>query len=156
VTFVIPLLIGHGGYVAVSRGRTKARRTDIGGDTNRGARRTDMGENIVADGFSRPLISTFTSAQEREALRRALAKGRRVIQVVPQGIPPESEMLPALLKACREGRALIVSPQPPLSSLNKKVATWCNEYVLRHAREIWVGDISPNGTLNAMISRMMR
>jgi hypothetical protein len=133
-----------------------ARRTDIGEDANRVARRCDMGENIVADGFSRPLISTFTSAQEREALRRALAKGRRVIQVVPQGIPPESEMLPALLKACREGRALVVSPQPPLSSLNKKVATWCNEYVLRHAREIWVGDISPNGMLNAMISRMMR
>ena len=26
-----------------------------------------------------------------------------------------------------------------------------NEYVLRHADEIWVGDISPNGMLNAMI-----
>jgi hypothetical protein len=133
-----------------------ARRSDIRTDTNRGARRCDMGENIVADGFSRPLISTFTSAQEREALRRALAKGRRVIQVIPQGIPPESEMLPVLLKACREGRALIVSSQPPLSSLNKKVATWCNEYVLRHAQEIWVGDISPNGMLNSMISRIMQ
>lgn len=109
-------------------------------------------ENVVADGFSHPIISTFTSAQEREALRRALAKRRRVIQVIPQGIPPESEMLPALFAACTEGHALIISPQPSHSRLNKKVATWCNEYVLRHAEEIRVGDISPNGMLNAMIS----
>ena len=34
-------------------GRAKARRSDIGEDANRVARRTDMGENIVADGFSR-------------------------------------------------------------------------------------------------------
>jgi len=97
------------------------------------------------------LISTFTSAQEREALRRALAKGKRVIQVIPQGIPPESALSPELAAACREGRALLLSPQPSGSRLNKKVATWCNEYVLRHADEIWVGDISPNGMLNAMI-----
>jgi len=98
------------------------------------------------------LISTFTSAQEREALRRALAKGKRIIQVVPQGIPPESELSPELAEACRDGRALLLSPQPSGSRLNKKVATWCNEYVLRHADEIWVGDISPNGMLNAMIT----
>ena len=97
------------------------------------------------------LISTFTSAQEREALRRALAKGKRIIQVIPQGIPPESELAPELAAACREGRALLLSPQPSGSRLNKKAATWCNEYVLRHADEIWVGDISPNGMLNAMI-----
>ena len=110
-------------------------------------------DNIVADGLSRPIISTFTSAQEREMLRRALAKGRSVIQVVPQGIPRESDMSPALLSACREGRALLISPQPTDSRLNKKVATWCNEYVLRHADEIWVGDISPNGMLSSMLSR---
>ena len=86
-------------------------------------------------------------------LRRALAKGRSVIQVVPQGIPRESDMPPALLNACREGRALLISPQPTDSRLNKKVATWCNEYVLRHADEIWVGDISPNGMLSSMLSR---
>ena len=97
------------------------------------------------------LISTFTSAQEREALRRALAKGKRVIQVIPQGIPPESALSPELAAACREGRALLLSPQPSGSRLNKKVATWCNEYVLRHANEIWVGDISPNGMLHAML-----
>ena len=68
-----------------------------------------------------------------------------------KGIPPESELSPELAAACREGRALLLSPQPSGSRLNKKAATWCNEYVLRHADEIWVGDISPNGMLNAMI-----
>ena len=97
------------------------------------------------------LILTFTSAQEREALRRALAKGKRIIAVYPQGIPPESEILPALLAAVRGGSALLLSPQPPGSRLNKKSATWCNEYVSRNADEIWVGDISPNGMLSAML-----
>jgi len=36
------------------------------------------------------------------------------------------------------------------------VATWCNEYVLRHAREIWVGDISPNGMLQAMLKGLSK
>ena len=188
------------------------------------------------------LISTFTSAQEREALRRALAKGRRVIAVCPAGLPPASSMhiasagaipqfadigsagampqianigsagampqfatigaagamhqfadiaaagamhqiadigaagamyqfadvvsagvtpqfadigaagfSPQLLAACREGRALLLSPQPPLSRLDKKAATWCNEYVLQHADEIWAGDISEGGMLNALL-----
>ena len=103
-----------------------------------------------------PLVSTFTSAQEREALRRAIAKGRPVIQVIPQGIPPESELPCDLLAACRAGRALLLSPQPAGSRLNKKVATWCNEYVLRHADEIWVGDVSPNGMLAAMLKALGR
>ena len=102
-----------------------------------------------------PIISTFTSAQEREALRRALAKGRAVIQAIPQGIPPENE-LPPDLAACCAGRALLISPQPPGSRLNKKVATWCNEYVLRHANEIWAGDLSPNGMLSAMLKSLKR
>lgn len=122
----------------------KAARTDISGGG---------GDSCFA---RRPVISTFTSAQEREALRRALAKGRPVIQVAPQGIPGESEMPSALLAACREGHALVISPQTSGSRLNKKVATWCNEYVLRHAEEIWAGDISPNGMLGAMLSHMMK
>ena len=102
------------------------------------------------------IISTFTSAQEREALRRALAKGRRIIQVIPQGIPRENDLPPELQAACREGRALLLSPQPPDSRLNKKVATWCNEYVLRHANEIWAGYISANGMLAAMLKALGR
>ena len=102
------------------------------------------------------LISTFTSAQEREALRRALAKGRPIVQAIPQGISPESELSPELRAALREGRALLISPQPTGSRLNKKVATWCNEYVLRHADEIWVGDLSPNGMLSSMLRSLKR
>lgn len=98
-----------------------------------------------------PLISTFTSAQEREALRRAVAKGRPIIQVVPQGLPRECDLSPELQTALKEDRALFISPQPPGSSLNKKVATWCNEYVIRHADEIWTGDIAPNGMLETML-----
>lgn len=108
------------------------------------------------------IISTFTSAQEREALRRALDKGRRVVHVCPSGCPAEAGypdieaagFSPQLLAACREGRALIISPQPPGSRLNKKVATWCNEYVLRHASEIWVGDISPGGLLDTLLHQL--
>lgn len=107
------------------------------------ALRDDMGEAVV--------ISTFTSAQEREALRRALAKGRRVVAVLPGGIPPESELSPALAEACREGRALLVSPQPAGSALTKKAAAWCNEYVLSDADEIWTGDLSAGGMLHAML-----
>ena len=152
----------------MGEGRESARRTDMG-EGSESTRRTDMGEGNERLGESIsergalaptspavPIISTFTSAQEREALRRALAKGHLVIQVIPQGIPPECELPPALLAACREGRALLLSPQPPGSRLNTKVATWCNEYVLRHAKEIWAGDLSPNGMLSAMLKAMRR
>lgn len=98
------------------------------------------------------LISTFTSAQEREALRRAIAKGTPIIMVAPSGIPNAADISPELAKALEEGRALIISPQPEGSRLNKKVATWCNEYVLRQADEIWAGDISPNGMLSSLLS----
>ena len=136
-----------------------ARRTDIGSSVDVSARRTDTGAGAQISepgALASAIISTFTSAQEREALRRALAKGRSVIQVMPQGIPPEDDLSPALLAACHEGRALILSPQPPGSRLNKKVATWCNEYVLRHASEIWGGDISPNGMLSSMLKALGR
>ena len=146
--------------------RAKARRTDGEGEAANQARRINEGGEVVNRGTSSEqaasaantpvIISTFTSAQEREALRRALAKGKRIIQVIPQGLPLEGELSPALAAACREGRALLLSPQPSGSRLNKKVATWCNEYVLRHADEIWVGDISPNGMLHAMIRGLGR
>ena len=101
---------------------------------------------------ARVLISTFTSAQEREALRRALAKKRPLIAVFPAGIPAEGELAPALAAAIREGWALAVSPQAPGLRLNKKIATWCNEFLLKNADEIWAGDISPNGMLALMLA----
>lgn len=111
-------------------------------------------ENNLSKGSAlaeRVLISTFTSAQEREALRRAIAKGTPIIMVAPSGIPNAADISPELAKALEEGRALIISPQPEGSRLNKKVATWCNEYVLRQADEIWTGDISPNGMLSSLL-----
>ena len=100
----------------------------------------------------RVLISTFTSAQEREALRRALANKRPLIAVFPAGIPAEGELDPRLAAAIREGWALAVSPQAPGSRLNKKIATWCNEFLLKNAEEIWVGVLSPNGMLTQMLA----
>ena len=104
----------------------------------------------------RVLISTFTSAQEREALRRALAKKRPLIVVFPAGIPVEDELDPRLAAAIRERWALAVSPQAPGSRLNKKIATWCNEFLLKNAEEIWVGDLSPNGMLTQMLAGLGR
>lgn len=110
--------------------------------------------NVEVRGFSRAdrvLISTFTSAQEREALRRALAKKRPLVAVFPAGIPNESEMAGGLSAAIRAGWALAVSPQPTNSRLNKKIAAWCNEFLLKNADEIWAGDLSPNGMLAQML-----
>lgn len=102
------------------------------------------------------LISTFTSAQEREVLRRALSKKRPIIHVCPQGIPLEQGLSEAQKLALAEKRLLFISPQPCGSMLNKQVATWCNEYVLRHAVEIWVGDITPNGMLETLIEAVKK
>ena len=102
------------------------------------------------------LISTFTSAQEREALRRALAKRRPLVAVFPAGIPEESALEPRLAAAICEGWALAISPQAPGSRLNKKVATWCNECLLKNADEIWVGHLSPNGMLTQMLAGLGR
>lgn len=101
---------------------------------------------------SRVLISTFTSAKEREALRRALAKRRPLIAVFPAGIPEAQEMAEGLAVAIGAGEALAISPQPPGSRLNKKIATWCNEFVLKNADEIWAGDLAPNGMLAQMLT----
>lgn len=133
-----------------AKGTAKA----VGSDKDGGA---GAPGNIEGRGFSRAdradrvLISTFTSAQEREALRRALAKKRPLVAVFPAGIPNESEMAGGLSAAIREGWALAVSPQPANSRLNKKIATWCNEFLLKNADEIWAGDLSPNGMLAQML-----
>ena len=155
----IAFVASHGFWASELRPKLIWRRTEV--------RRPGMGQgatgcrddegcggdaHVSVRGVSAPpLISTFTSAQEREALRRAIAKGRLVIQVVPQSLPLECDLSPELQTALKEDRALFISPQPPGSSLNKKVATWCNEYVIRHADEIWTGDIAPNGMLETML-----
>jgi len=143
----IAFVASHGFWARELKPIMVWRRTEV--------RRSDMGGEAVsvrgASAPSLPIISTFTSAQEREALRRAIAKGRSVIKVVPQGLPIESELSSELREALADGRILFISPQPSGSSLNKKVAAWCNEYVLRHADEVWAGDIAPNGMLETML-----
>lgn len=66
------------------------------------------------------------------------------------------ELSPAQKLALQEDRLLFLSPQPTGSRLNKQVATWCNEYVLRQASEIWVGDITPNGMLATMLATLLQ
>ncbi len=140
---------------------------EVGRGGARGAARSDGGDEggcgvpkVVASkgaaSAARVLISTFTSAQEREALRRALAKKRPLIAVFPAGIPAVGGLDPRLAAAIREGWALAVSPQAPGSRLNKKIATWCNEFLLKNAEEIWVGDLSPNGMLTQMLAGLGR
>lgn len=124
---------------------------------SKGATKVDPSDSKVAADkevaqIDKVLISTFTSVQEREALRRALLKKKPLIAVFPGGIPCKKEMMPEFVAAIHEGWALVLSPQPPNSRLNKKIATWCNEYVLRNADEIWVGSISPNGMLAQMLA----
>ncbi len=121
-----------------------------------GATEVARSDNIEERDLSRALISTFTSAQEREALRRALAKKRLLIAVFPAGLPQEGDWNVDLLAAINEGRALAISPQPPGSRLNKKIATWCNEFLLKNADEIWAGDLSPNGMLMQMLTGLGR
>ena len=101
-----------------------------------------------------PLISTFTSAQERAVFAKALASGRRFVKVCPGGIPPEGELEPAIAAACNEGRGLLISPAPSGTGINKQRAVWCNEYILKNAVEVWAGDITPGHTLASLIAAL--
>lgn len=96
-----------------------------------------------------PVISTFTSPQEREALRRLLAKKRRIIAVYPGGIPA---VLPsAIAESVDAGRMLLLSPVESGTGVNKQRAIWCNEYVIRRAKKVWCGAITPGGTLESIL-----
>ena len=135
-----------------AEGAAKADRSDNGVAGSAASRDNEAG----VEKKSRVLISTFTSAQEREALRRALAKRRPLIAVFPAGIPEAQEMAEGLAVAIGAGEALAISPQPPGSRLNKKMATWCDEFVLKNADEIWAGDLAPNGMLAQMLTGLYR
>lgn len=96
-----------------------------------------------------PVISTFTSPQEREALRRLLAKKRRIIAVYPGGIP--AVLPPAIAESVDAGRMLLLSPVESGTGVNKQRAIWCNEYVIRRAKKVWCGAITPGGTLESIL-----
>ena len=96
-----------------------------------------------------PVISTFTSPQEREALRRLLAKKRRIIAVYPGGIP--AVLPPTIAESVDAGRMLLLSPVKSGTGVNKQRAIWCNEYVIRRAKRVWCGAITPGGTLESIL-----
>ena len=96
-----------------------------------------------------PVISTFTSPQEREALRRLLAKKRRIIAVYPGGIP--AVLPPTIAESVDAGRMLLLSPVESGTGVNKQRAIWCNEYVIRRAKKVWCGTIAPGGTLESIL-----
>ncbi|MBR1587237.1 MAG: transposase [Kiritimatiellae bacterium] len=101
-----------------------------------------------------PVISTFTSAQERAVLGKLLARGRRFVRIYPGGIPPKEELESAVAAACEAGRALLISPVPPGTDINKQRAVWCNEYVLKNSAEVWAGAITPGHTLDSLVKAL--
>ena len=101
-----------------------------------------------------PVISTFTSAQERAIFEKLMKEGRRFVRVYPGGLPVEDDMEPALKATCDEGRGLLLSPVASASGLNKQRAVWCNEYILKNAAEVWAGEITPGHTLASLVTAL--
>ena len=97
-----------------------------------------------------PVISTFTSPQERAVLRRLIAQGRRFVAVYPGGLP--AVLPPEIAARVEAGAALLLSPVDTLTGVNKQRAIWCNEYVIRKAETVWCGYIKPGGTLEAILN----
>ena len=107
------------------------------------------GEAVVPRENKPAIISTFTSPQEREVLRRLIAEGRRFISVYPGGIPV---LLPCDIDdSVKAGRALLLSPVECGTGVNKQRAVWCNEYVIKRAARVWCGYISSGGTLHSIL-----
>ncbi len=106
--------------------------------------------NIVgADLRARTLISTFTSPQEREVMRHCLAAKEPFVWVRPGGLP--TTIYGDLQAAINEGRALLLSPVPEGTGVNKQRAIWCNRYVLNQAKEVQHGAISRGGMLETLL-----
>ena len=101
-----------------------------------------------------PVISTFTSAQERAIFSKLVAAKRRFVRVYPGGIPPEGELPGEIVAASKEGRALLLSPVESGTGINKQRAIWCNEYILKNADEVWAGDITPGHTLASLVAAL--
>lgn len=96
-----------------------------------------------------PVISTFSSYEERCVLERCLAKKRPIIKVCPGGIPSAVDEI--LKQAIDENRCLLISPIGSEVGINKQRANVCNFYVLKNADEIWTGHIRPGGSLESIL-----
>lgn len=96
-----------------------------------------------------PIISTFTSYYERQVLARCLAGGRRVVWVCPGGIGDAALLQTATARAA--GLALLISPVAAGTGVNKQRANWCNQFIAKNAKEIWVGHLRPGGSLETIL-----
>ncbi len=111
--------------------------------------RNIVGLGHCAEGEKRPVISTFTSPEEREVRAKCLRAKRPFIWVCPGGV---WDPLPAdIAKACEEGWAFVCSPVPSRTGVNKQRAIWCNQYVIKQAESVWVGSIRPGGSLETLL-----
>ncbi len=106
--------------------------------------------NILGAGLrARTIISTFTSPQEREVMRQCLATKQPFVWVRPGGLP--TTIYSDLQADINEGRALLLSPVPEGTGVNKQRAIWCNRYVLNQAKEVRHGAISRGGMLETLL-----
>lgn len=101
-----------------------------------------------------PVISTFTSAEERAIREKCLRLKRPFIWICPGGI--WNPLPHPIAQACDEGWALICSPVPSKTGVNKQRANWCNHYILQHAKEIWHGTIRPGGSLETLLKTVRK
>ena len=103
-----------------------------------------------ARGEERPVISTFTSPEEREMRAKCLRKRRAFVWVCPGGM--WNPLPSSIAKACEEGWGFVCSPVPSGTGVNKQRAIWCNQYVIKQAASVWVGSIRPGGSLETLLS----
>ena len=137
---------------AVGRGHDN--RIAVGGGLREWGRSNIVALGHCAEGDAaqdkRPVISTFTSPEERAIRAKCLRMKRPFVWVCPGGI---WEPLPAdIARACEEGWAFVCSPVPSRTGVNKQRAIWCNQYVIEQAESVWVGSIRAGGSLETLLS----
>lgn len=97
-----------------------------------------------------PLVSTFSSFEEKGALAKRIKDKLPFIWVDPAGIKPS--LRTDVVSAIREGWGLIISPVESGTGLNKQRAIWCNRWIIRVAKRIYVGTINKGGTLDMLLT----
>ena len=137
---------------AVGRGHDKG--TSVGGGVREWGRSNIVDLGHCAEGAVArdkcPVISTFTSPEEREVRAKCLRNKRPFVWVCPGGI---WEPLPVdIARACKEGWAFVCSPVPSRTGVNKQRAIWCNQYVIKQAESVWVGSIRSGGSLETLLT----
>lgn len=153
-TRLIGFVASQGAYTSDLKARRLWARDEAGAEARHSDAGTEARHSDAGAEARDPIISTFTSAQERVVFAKALKSGRRFIKVCPGGIPPEGELEPAVAAACNEERGLLISPAPSGTGINKQRAVWCNEYILKNAAEVWAGDITPGHTLASLVAAL--